>query len=164
MSALTVAIWGKPDQICSMRGFLRMTPKRSFVDSSPRLPWSVLMASALCRGGVSVTYILRSAAGLKYGGEESLTLRFLRGKEACKEANWLTTVPGKGFFTVLRLYGPSEAFLNPGWCESACGTRVNWPRDRHGCRAQEASPQAPNVCNFSASRLSRCGIRAATGL
>jgi hypothetical protein len=25
MSALTVAIWGKPDQICSMRDFLRMT-------------------------------------------------------------------------------------------------------------------------------------------
>jgi hypothetical protein len=24
-SALTVAIWGKPDQICSMRDFLRMT-------------------------------------------------------------------------------------------------------------------------------------------
>jgi hypothetical protein len=25
MSALTVAIWGKPDQICSMSDFLRMT-------------------------------------------------------------------------------------------------------------------------------------------
>jgi hypothetical protein len=25
MSALMVAIWGKPDQICSMRDFLRMT-------------------------------------------------------------------------------------------------------------------------------------------
>ena len=28
MSALTVAIWGKPDQICSMRDFLRMTLNR----------------------------------------------------------------------------------------------------------------------------------------
>jgi hypothetical protein len=28
MSALTVAIWGNPDQICSMRDFLRMTPSR----------------------------------------------------------------------------------------------------------------------------------------
>jgi putative ABC transport system substrate-binding protein len=27
MSALTVALWGKPDQICSMRDFLRMTPQ-----------------------------------------------------------------------------------------------------------------------------------------
>jgi hypothetical protein len=31
MSALTVAIWGKPDQICSMGDFLRMTPTRSAV-------------------------------------------------------------------------------------------------------------------------------------
>jgi hypothetical protein len=28
MSALTVAIWGKPDQICSMRDFLRMTDEK----------------------------------------------------------------------------------------------------------------------------------------
>ena len=32
-----------------------------------------------------------------------------------KEANWLKTVPGKGYFTILRLYGPTEAFLDQTW-------------------------------------------------
>jgi hypothetical protein len=26
-----------------------------------------------------------------------------------KEANWLATVPGKGYFAILRLYGPTES-------------------------------------------------------
>jgi len=32
-----------------------------------------------------------------------------------KEANWLKTIPGKGYFTILRLYGPTEAFLDQTW-------------------------------------------------
>ncbi|HEX3447834.1 MAG TPA: DUF1214 domain-containing protein, partial [Isosphaeraceae bacterium] len=32
-----------------------------------------------------------------------------------KEANWLATVPGRGFFAILRLYGPTEAALNRTW-------------------------------------------------
>jgi hypothetical protein len=32
-----------------------------------------------------------------------------------KEANWLATVPGKGYFTLLRLYGPKEAAINKSW-------------------------------------------------
>jgi hypothetical protein len=31
------------------------------------------------------------------------------------EKNWLKTVPGKGYFTILRLYGPTEAFLDRTW-------------------------------------------------
>ncbi|GLS28631.1 Uncharacterized conserved protein [Mesorhizobium albiziae] len=29
--------------------------------------------------------------------------------------NWLATVPGKGFFTALRLYGPKKAFFDQTW-------------------------------------------------
>jgi hypothetical protein len=29
-----------------------------------------------------------------------------------KEANWLATAPGRGFFAILRLYGPEEAAVN----------------------------------------------------
>lgn len=29
--------------------------------------------------------------------------------------NWLATVPGKGYFVVLRLYGPTEAAINKHW-------------------------------------------------
>jgi hypothetical protein len=32
-----------------------------------------------------------------------------------KAANWLATVPGKGYFAILRLYGPTEAAINKSW-------------------------------------------------
>ena len=32
-----------------------------------------------------------------------------------KEANWLRSVRGKGYFVILRLYGPKEAYLNLSW-------------------------------------------------
>jgi len=32
-----------------------------------------------------------------------------------KQANWLATVPGRGYFAVLRLYGPTEAAINKTW-------------------------------------------------
>jgi hypothetical protein len=32
-----------------------------------------------------------------------------------KSGNWLATVPGKGYFAVLRLYGPTEAAIDKSW-------------------------------------------------
>src|SRR5262245_11300948 len=32
-----------------------------------------------------------------------------------KEANWLPTAPGRGFFAVLRLYGPGERAIDYSW-------------------------------------------------
>ncbi|MFN4895290.1 MAG: DUF1254 domain-containing protein [Pseudomonadota bacterium] len=32
-----------------------------------------------------------------------------------KHSNWLATVPGKGYFAVLRLYGPTEAAIKRSW-------------------------------------------------
>jgi len=32
-----------------------------------------------------------------------------------KEANWIQTVPGKGWFSVLRLYSPTEAWFDKTW-------------------------------------------------
>ena len=34
---------------------------------------------------------------------------------AGQERNWLATVPGKGYFAILRLYGPTEAAINKSW-------------------------------------------------
>ena len=34
---------------------------------------------------------------------------------AGKGANWLATVPERGYFAILRLYGPTEAAINKGW-------------------------------------------------
>lgn len=32
-----------------------------------------------------------------------------------KQSNWLATVPGKGYFAILRLYGPTEAAIDKSW-------------------------------------------------
>ena len=32
-----------------------------------------------------------------------------------EEKNWLATVPGKGYFAILRLYSPTEAAINKTW-------------------------------------------------
>ena len=29
--------------------------------------------------------------------------------------NWLATIPGKGWFTIFRLYGPKRAFFDQTW-------------------------------------------------
>ena len=34
---------------------------------------------------------------------------------AAKEGNWIATVPGKGYFVILRLYGPTETALDNSW-------------------------------------------------
>jgi hypothetical protein len=34
---------------------------------------------------------------------------------AGKEANWLATAPGRGFFAILRRYGPEDAAVNYSW-------------------------------------------------
>lgn len=32
-----------------------------------------------------------------------------------KKTNWLATVPGKGYFAIIRLYGPTEAAIDKSW-------------------------------------------------
>ena len=32
-----------------------------------------------------------------------------------KDPNWVQTVPGKGWFTYFRFYGPTEAFFDKSW-------------------------------------------------
>src|SRR5688572_2638628 len=34
---------------------------------------------------------------------------------AGKEANWIASVPGKGWFAIFRLYGPLEPWFNKTW-------------------------------------------------
>ena len=34
---------------------------------------------------------------------------------AGKAGNWLATVPGKGYFVIVRLYGPTEAAIDNSW-------------------------------------------------
>jgi hypothetical protein len=32
-----------------------------------------------------------------------------------KQSNWVQTVPGKSWFTILRLYGPLQAWFDQAW-------------------------------------------------
>jgi hypothetical protein len=45
----------------------------------------------------------------------SIDLYFGPKAPAGKEANWTQTVPGKGWFSVLRLYSPTEAWFDKTW-------------------------------------------------
>lgn len=45
----------------------------------------------------------------------SITLYFGPAAPEGKEANWIATVPGQGFFAILRLYGPTEASFDKSW-------------------------------------------------
>jgi hypothetical protein len=37
------------------------------------------------------------------------------GADKGKESNWIQTVPGKGWFTILRLYGALEPWFDKTW-------------------------------------------------
>jgi hypothetical protein len=45
----------------------------------------------------------------------SSTIWFGPEAPAGKEQNWIQTVPGKGWFTILRLYGPLESWFDKTW-------------------------------------------------
>ena len=45
----------------------------------------------------------------------SITLYFTLEAPEGKDANWIQTVPGKGWFAILRLYGPLEPWFDKSW-------------------------------------------------
>jgi hypothetical protein len=45
----------------------------------------------------------------------SLDLYFGPKAPEGKESNWIETVPGKGWFSLLRLYSPTEAWFDRTW-------------------------------------------------
>ena len=45
----------------------------------------------------------------------SVDISFGPGAPKGKEKNWVRTVPGKGFFVWVRLYGPLEPFFEQAW-------------------------------------------------
>lgn len=56
---------------------------------------------------------MRDALSMNEDG--SVDLYFGPTAPSGKEANWIQTVPGKGWFTILRLYGPLEAWYDDSW-------------------------------------------------
>jgi hypothetical protein len=88
----------------------------------PRIPaaifWSVTLydaenSSGLANGRPFPSLGSRDKPAQNADGSTNLYL----GPQAPtgKEANWLATVPGKGYFAILRLYGPTEPALDKSW-------------------------------------------------
>ncbi len=52
---------------------------------------------------------------LQVNTDGSVDLWFGPAAPSGHEANWIATVPGKGWFSILRLYGPLEAWFDQTW-------------------------------------------------
>jgi hypothetical protein len=53
--------------------------------------------------------------GLLVNADGSVDVYFGPKAPPGKEKNWAQTVPGKGWFVVLRLYGPLEPWFDKTW-------------------------------------------------
>ena len=53
--------------------------------------------------------------GLEFNADGSCDIYFGPEAPAEKASNWIQTVPGKGWFAVLRLYGPLESWYDHTW-------------------------------------------------
>ena len=92
------------------------------LDLPPNIPaalfWSVTLyeaenASGLANGQPFPS--LGSRDKPEQNADGSTTLYIGPKAPAGKEANWLATAPGRGFFAILRLYGPKEAAIDKSW-------------------------------------------------
>jgi len=140
---LDARIWFFTNYYSVSPGMLSQTPGRgakymiAFVDSRGvnlsggssyrlRLPrdipaanfWSVTLyeaenGSGLANGQPFPSLGSRDAPAANADG--STDLYFGPTLPAGQAGNWLATVPGKGYFVVLRLYGPTEAAIDKSW-------------------------------------------------
>ena len=54
-------------------------------------------------------------ADMVKNADGSIDLYFGPDAPAGMEANWVKTVPGKGWFGIFRLYGPGQAWFDRTW-------------------------------------------------
>jgi hypothetical protein len=56
-----------------------------------------------------------TAKDLKVGSDGTVTVFFGPKAPEGEEANWVQTMPGKGFNVLFRLYGPLEPWFDKSW-------------------------------------------------
>jgi len=56
-----------------------------------------------------------SQQGFDQNKDGSYTVYFGPKAPKGKEGNWLETIPGKSWFTILRMYGPEKAWIDKTW-------------------------------------------------
>ncbi|MGR4867975.1 DUF1254 domain-containing protein [Variovorax sp. LARHSF232] len=81
--------------------------------------WSVVLYDTQTRAELQTSQPFPSKNSkrnkLDVNADGSVDLYFGPKAPAGKEANWTQTVPGKGWFAVLRLYGPLEPWFDKKW-------------------------------------------------
>jgi hypothetical protein len=58
---------------------------------------------------------LNSDRGVKANPDGSTDVYFGSEAPAGKESNWIQTIPGKGWNTIFRIYGPLDPWFNQSW-------------------------------------------------
>jgi hypothetical protein len=89
----------------------------------PNIPvkdfWSVILYSNQTRSMIQTDQRFPSVGsqtkGLQVNADGSVDVYFGPKAPAGKESNWVQTVPGTGWNTILRLYGPLEPWFNLTW-------------------------------------------------
>lgn len=81
--------------------------------------WSVILYSDQTRSMIQTDQQFPSVSsqtkGLLINADGSIDVYFGPKAPAGEEKNWVQTVPGKGWNTILRLYGPLEPWFNKTW-------------------------------------------------
>jgi hypothetical protein len=81
--------------------------------------WSVIVYDNQTRSMVQTDQQFPSVSsqtkGLLVNTDGSVDVYFGPKPPSGKENNWVQTIPGKGWFMILRLYGPLEAWFNKTW-------------------------------------------------
>jgi hypothetical protein len=81
--------------------------------------WSVVIYDPQSRSELQTSQPFPSKNNKKNpvvaNADGSVDLYFGSKSPAGKEANWIQTVPGKGWYTIFRLYGPLEPFFDKTW-------------------------------------------------
>lgn len=81
--------------------------------------WSVILYDYQTRSMLQTDqqYPMASSQnkGLAVNADGSVDIYFGPAAPAGKDNNWIQTIPGKGWFTVLRLYGPLQTWFDKKW-------------------------------------------------